>query len=172
MRLLAGQVYALRPEMLNDARNVTWTMDIYADGAGRSVELRPNLTPDPRFYYRRQDVPAASHPPLAACMARLAGRVEHEIIWDPFCGSGLELIECALLGGVERICGTDRSAAAIAIARGNFAAAKVAWGAAGAGLLRLSRFCRQRESWTQSRDVCSSPIRPWAGASPSPICAG
>jgi tRNA G10 N-methylase Trm11 len=58
-------------------------------------------------------------------MARLAGRVEHEIIWDPFCGSGLELIESALLGGVERLCGTDRSAAAIAIARGNFAAAKV-----------------------------------------------
>jgi tRNA G10 N-methylase Trm11 len=58
-------------------------------------------------------------------MARLAGRVRHEIVWDPFCGSGLELIECALLGGVERIHGTDRSAAAIAIARGNFAAAKV-----------------------------------------------
>ena len=125
VRLLAGQIYALCPEMLNDARNVTWTMDIYPDGAGRSVELRPNLTPDPRFFYRRQDVPAASHPPLAACMARLAGRVEHEIIWDPFCGSGLELIESALLGGVERLCGTDRSAAAIAIARGNFAAAKV-----------------------------------------------
>jgi tRNA G10 N-methylase Trm11 len=57
-------------------------------------------------------------------MARLAGRAPHEIIWDPFCGSGLELIESALLGGVERIHGTDRSAAAIAIARRNFAAAK------------------------------------------------
>jgi 23S rRNA G2445 N2-methylase RlmL len=125
VRLLARRVYALCPEMLNDARQVTWTADIYPDGRGHSVELRPNLTPDPRFYYRRQDVPAASHPPLAACMARLAGRVQHEIVWDPFCGSGLELIECALLGGVERIHGTDRSAAAIAIARGNFAAAKV-----------------------------------------------
>jgi predicted RNA methylase len=125
VRLLARRVYALCPEMLNDARKVTWTVDIYPAGGGHSVELRPNLTPDPRFYYRRQDVPAASHPPLAACMARLAGRVRHEIVWDPFCGSGLELIECALLGGVERIHGTDRSAAAIAIARGNFAAAKV-----------------------------------------------
>jgi predicted RNA methylase len=125
VRLLAGRVYALCPEMLNDARNVTWTMDICAGERGRRVELRPNVTPDPRFAYRMQDVPAASHPPLAACMARLAGRVEHEIIWDPFCGSGLELIESALLGGVERIHGTDRSAAAIAIARGNLAAAKV-----------------------------------------------
>jgi tRNA G10 N-methylase Trm11 len=61
---------------------------------------------------------------MAACMARLAGRAQHEIIWDPFCGSGLELIESALLGGVERILGTDLSAAAIAITRGNFAALK------------------------------------------------
>jgi SAM-dependent methyltransferase len=124
VRRLAGQVYALCPEMLNDGRNVTWTMDIFEGEDSRRVELRPNVTPDPRFCYRRQDVPAASHPPMAACMARLAGRVEHEIIWDPFCGSGLELIESALLGGVERILGTDLSAAAIAITRGNFAALK------------------------------------------------
>jgi predicted RNA methylase len=124
VRQLAGRVYELCPEMLNDGRNVTWTMDIYWEGGGHRVELRPNVTPDPRFYYRRHDVPAASHPPLAACMARLAGRMQHEVIWDPFCGSGLELIESALLGGVERIRGSDRSAAAIAIARGNLAAVK------------------------------------------------
>ena len=125
VRLLAARVYALCPEMLNDPRHVTWTVDIYPDGRGRSVELRPNLTPDPRFFYRLQDVPAASHPHLAACMARLAGKMEHEIVWDPFCGSGLELIERALLGGVERLFGTDRAAAAIAIARRNFAAARL-----------------------------------------------
>ncbi|MGD0814250.1 MAG: methyltransferase [Verrucomicrobiota bacterium] len=122
VRLLAGRVYELCPEMLNDARNVTWTVDIYPDSR---VELRPNLTPDPRFYYRRRDVPAASHPPLAACMARLAGLAENEIVWDPFCGSGLELIERALLGGVRAIHGTDLSAAAIAIARDNFAAVRM-----------------------------------------------
>ncbi len=122
VRLLAGCVYALCPEMLNDARNVTWTVDIYPDGR---VELRPNLTPDPRFYYRRRDVPAASHPQLAACMARLAGRFENEVVWDPFCGSGLELIERTLLGGVRAIHGTDLNATAIAIARDNFAAARL-----------------------------------------------
>jgi predicted RNA methylase len=125
VRLLAGCVYALCPEILNDARNVTWTIDIYPDGRGNSVELRPNLTPDPRFYYRRRDVPASSHPQLAASMARLAGRIEDEIVWDPFCGSGLELIESALLGGVRAIHGTDLSAEAIAIARDNFTAARV-----------------------------------------------
>jgi predicted RNA methylase len=125
VRLLAARVYALCPEMLNDARHVTWTVDIHPAGRGGFVELRPNLTPDPRFFYRLEDVPAASHPHLAACMARLAGKMEHEIVWDPFCGSGLELIERALLGGVERIFGTDRAAAAIAVARRNFAAAKL-----------------------------------------------
>jgi len=125
VRLLAARVYSLCPDLLNDARHVTWTADIYPAGRGHSVEWRPNLTPDPRFYYRRHDVPAASHPPLAACMARLAGRADHEIVWDPFCGSGLELIECALLGGVQRLHGTDRAPAAIAIARRNFAAAKL-----------------------------------------------
>jgi 23S rRNA G2445 N2-methylase RlmL len=122
---LAGRVYARCPEILNDGRKVTWTMDIYPDGRGRLVELRPNLTPDPRFSYRRKDVPAASHPHLAACLARLAGRIGNEIVWDPFCGSGLELVESALLGGVRCLYGTDHSQEAVAIAQDNFAAAKV-----------------------------------------------
>jgi 23S rRNA G2445 N2-methylase RlmL len=121
---LAGRVYARCPEILNDARKVTWTIDIYPDGRGHLVELRPNLTPDPRFSYRLKDVPAASHPPLAACLARLAGRVENEVIWDPFCGSGLELAESALLGGVRRVYGTDLSGEALGIAQNNFRAAK------------------------------------------------
>ena len=125
VRLLANRAYAMCPEILNDARSAPWTIAIHPAARGSSVELSPRLTPDPRFPYRHADVPAASHPPLAACMARLAGRRENEIVWDPFCGSGLELIERALLGGVRVICGTDRSADAIAITRKNFAAANV-----------------------------------------------
>jgi tRNA G10 N-methylase Trm11 len=56
-------------------------------------------------------------------MARLAGWQENEIIWDPFCGSGLELVERTLLGGVRSVFGTDLSDQAIDIARRNFAAA-------------------------------------------------
>jgi predicted RNA methylase len=122
---LARQVYARCPEILNDPRSVTWTIDMYPNGRGQLVELRPNMTPDPRFAYRRRDVPAASHPPLAACLSRLAGRLPNEIIWDPFCGSGLELIESALLGGAQSVCGGDLSSEAIAIAQNNFAAAQI-----------------------------------------------
>jgi 23S rRNA G2445 N2-methylase RlmL len=122
---LASLIYARCPEILNDARKVTWTVDIYPDGRGQLVELRPNMTPDPRFSYRQRDVPAASHPPLAACLARLAGRIGDEVIWDPFCGSGSELIESVMLGGVRSVYGSDRSAEAVGIAQFNFEAAKM-----------------------------------------------
>ena len=125
VRLLANRAYSMCPDILNDPRRAPWSMDLLPTGHGITVELRPKLTPDPRFTYREADIRAASHPPLAACMARLAGRVEHEIVWDPFCGSGLELIERARLGGVEYVYGTDLNPNAIAISRTNFAAAGV-----------------------------------------------
>ena len=125
VRLLANRAYALCPDLLNDPRSAPWAIDIHPAGRGCTAELRPRLSPDPRLWFRQQDVPAASHPPLAACMARLAGRVENDILWDPFCGSALELIERTFLGGVRSVFGTDLSADAIAISRANFAAAQL-----------------------------------------------
>ena len=125
VRRLADLVYARCPEILNDARSALWAVDIHPAGRGCFVELRPRLTPDPRYDFRRRDVPAASHPPMAACMARLAGDHDREIVWDPFCGSGLELVERALRGGVQCVHGTDLSEEAIEITRSNFAAAKM-----------------------------------------------
>jgi hypothetical protein len=93
VRLVVNRAYELCPEILNDARSAPWTIAVHPAGRGNMVELTPRFTPDPRLAFRVGDVPAASHPPLAACMARLAGQREDEIVWDPFCGSGLELIE-------------------------------------------------------------------------------
>jgi SAM-dependent methyltransferase len=125
VQLVANRAYAMCPEILNDARQAPWAIDLHAIKHGCSVELRPKITPDPRLAFRKDDVWAASHPPLAACMARLAGRIPDEIVWDPFCGSGLELIETALLGGVKILHGTDISPEALAIAQANVAAAKL-----------------------------------------------
>lgn len=122
VRLATARAFALCPEILNDARSAPWAIEVHPGQMNSSVELRPRLSPDPRLAYRRGDVPAASHPPLAACMARL-GAGKDDIVWDPFCGSGLELVERALLGGVRAIYGTDLSESAIAIAEANFAAA-------------------------------------------------
>lgn len=122
---LADRAFTLDPDILNDPRAAPWSMDIRRDGDELSVELRPKLVPDPRFAYRQDDVDAASHPPLAACMARLAGHVPDEVVWDPFCGSGTELVECALLYPVAQVIGTDIRAEALAIARTNLAAAQM-----------------------------------------------
>ena len=122
VRDIANRAYALCPDLLNDARNAPWAVEIHPHRGQFSVELRPRFSPDPRFAYRRLDVPAASHPPLAACMARLAGTSGKDIVWDPFCGSGLELIERGLLGGVRELLGSDCSAEAIDVAKSNLAA--------------------------------------------------
>ena len=122
VRDIANRAYALSPDILNDARNAPWAVEIHPHGSHFTIELRPRFSPDPRFSYRRLDVPAASHPPLAACMARLAGNSGKDIVWDPFCGSGLELIERGLLGGVAKLLGSDQSATAIDISRSNLAA--------------------------------------------------
>lgn len=135
IRHVVQQAHAHAPELLNDARQAPWSVDVIPVGSGPGkkrdtvVELRPRLYPDPRLGYRQDDIPAASHPPLAACMARLAAQASphtdepRQVVWDPFCGSGLELIERSMLGGVLAVHGTDLDPAAIGIARANFEAA-------------------------------------------------
>jgi tRNA G10 N-methylase Trm11 len=88
--------------------------------------LVPRAFDDPRFGYRRADVPAASHPTLAAALARAARVRPDDVVWDPFVGSGLELVERALLGPYARLIGTDLDSRALNAARANLAAASVA----------------------------------------------
>jgi SAM-dependent methyltransferase len=129
IRQVVERAYARAPEILNDSRQALWSVDVIPLGVlGKeaSVELRPRLYPDPRLAYRQDDIAAASHPPLAACMVRLAGKfAEPEVIWDPFCGSGLELIERAMQGGVAVAYGTDLDVKALEVAQANFEAANL-----------------------------------------------
>jgi 23S rRNA G2445 N2-methylase RlmL len=120
---VANEAFALCPDLLNDARQAPWAIEVYPEKVGLSVELRPRVLPDPRFTYRVDDVPASTHPPLAAAMARMAGVEEDEVIWDPFCGSGLELIERGLLAKVQTLIASDIKRKATEIAALNFAAA-------------------------------------------------
>ncbi len=120
---VSQHVFAAAPMLLNDPRQALWEVGVRETAQGVRAELSPRLRPDPRFAYRRGDVPAASHPPLAAAMARLAGvgACGAEKVWDPFCGSGLELAECLLRGEIGTVFGTDLSAEAVAVAKANFA---------------------------------------------------
>lgn len=111
--------------IVNDSHAARWTLRA-PPGADGELLMVPRLSPDPRFSYRVADVPAASHPTLAAALARLAGSAPDEVVWDPFVGSGLELIERARLGPVRALWGSDVDPRALAAARQNLDAAGVA----------------------------------------------
>ncbi|MGZ0654655.1 TRM11 family SAM-dependent methyltransferase [Coraliomargarita sp. W4R53] len=126
VQAIVNEAFSLCPDLLNDPRKSPWAIEIFPEKVGQSVELRPRVLPDPRFTYRVDDVPASTHPPLAAAMAQLAGIQADDVVWDPFCGSGLELIERARLGDVSAIIATDIDGDAIEIARKNFESAGIA----------------------------------------------
>jgi predicted RNA methylase len=123
---VAAQVNALGSAWINDSRQAPWEVRVLA----REIELRPKMHADSRFGYRVADVPAASHPTLAAALALVCDPREGQVVWDPFVGSAQELIECSMLAKNLTLLGTDLQPAAIAAARSNFAAA----GLASAGL--------------------------------------
>ena len=119
---VAKLVATAAPELVNDPTATTWDIAVVAD----ALELRPRRIADPRFAYRVADVPAASHPTVAAALAFVAGARPDDRVWDPFVGSGLELVERVRLGPVRSLAGTDLAEPALVAARANLAAADVA----------------------------------------------
>ena len=151
---IAEAAYAKQPRILNDPRqsDSAWQVDVMLP-AGRvrssrgCVELRPRLSPNPRLAYQTATYYAGAHPPLAASMVRMAGKLSAlqrpsgqgaaaescgpVVVWDPFCGTAMELIEsalfngndCSRLGGLSLV-GTDLDEAALAVAQTNVEAAK------------------------------------------------
>jgi 23S rRNA G2445 N2-methylase RlmL len=89
------------------------------------VEIVPRALRDPRFAYRVADVPAASHPTIAAAIARASAPRDDDVVWDPFAGSGTELVERARLGPYARLLGTDIDQRALDAAAKNLAAAGI-----------------------------------------------
>lgn len=105
-------------ELVNDPTQAPWAVSVESSPAPRLL-LKPVAAPDLCFDYRVRDVPAASHPTLAAALARAAGVRADDVVWDPFTGSGAELIERAQLGPVRELHGTDLDARALAAAKQN-----------------------------------------------------
>jgi len=130
---VARDVGAAAPELVNDPTQTTWDVHV-DDGDARSaaaLELVPRRVDDPRFSWRVAEVPAASHPTVAAALAFVAGVRGGDRVWDPFCGSGAELVERARLGPCTLL-GTDVDEEALAAARANLAAAKALLAGTGA----------------------------------------
>jgi hypothetical protein len=118
---VAKEVATRAPELINDPTQTTW--DVAADD--RYIILSPRRIDDPRFAWRVADIPAASHPTVAAALAYVGEARHGDRVWDPFVGSGGELIERTRLGTYASLLGTDLDDAALAAARQNLAAARV-----------------------------------------------
>ncbi len=123
---IAELVQARAPEIVNDPRESTWEAVVRTTTATRAeVVLVPRALGDPRFAYRVAEVPAASHPTIAAALAHVGGVKADDVVWDPFVGSALELIERGRKGPFARLLGTDLDAGALDAARRNLAAARI-----------------------------------------------
>jgi precorrin-6B methylase 2 len=120
---VARDVTAAVPALVNDPTATTW--DVIVDDEARTLALEPRRLDDPRFAYRVADIPAASHPTVAAALAWLGEVRPGDRVWDPFCGSGVELIERARRGPLRSLLGTDLDPGALDAARANLAAAGV-----------------------------------------------
>lgn len=119
---IAEQISEKSPDLINDSREPLWEFVAYQrKGSSFSIDLVPKKLTDPRFLYRVKDVPAASNPNLAAALAKLADAHDNDFVWDPFCGSGTELIERAIIGPYKAMLGTDNDKKAIIAAKENVA---------------------------------------------------
>jgi 23S rRNA G2445 N2-methylase RlmL len=119
----ARAIARLAPDLVNDPTRSLWELRVATTRRFVDVSIAPRELDDPRFAWRRRDVPAASHPTLAAVLARVAGVQPDDVVWDPFVGSGGELIERALSGPFAKLEGTDVDLRALDAARENLEAA-------------------------------------------------
>ncbi|HMI92118.1 MAG TPA: methyltransferase [Polyangiales bacterium] len=141
---VASAVSAACPELVNDPQQSPWEARVSITHEKLRIELCPRRLDDPRFAYRVSDVPAASHPTIAAALARIGGVRAGDRVWDPCVGSGLELVERGLLGPYAELWGTDLAESALAAARKNLAAA---------GLARVQLVRADARSFTPPRPV-------------------
>lgn len=120
---IAQQMAQRAPRFVNDPTESAWEVCLTEMGQTLAIDLIPLAITDNRFDYRRALLPAASHPTIAAALAQVAGVRADDIVWDPFVGSGLELIERGLLGPYRWMFGTDTDGRAIRAATENIHAA-------------------------------------------------
>jgi 23S rRNA G2445 N2-methylase RlmL len=118
---VAREMRALAPNLINDPSDSSFHVEAHVSEQEVALEIVPRYR-DERFAYRQGDVPAASHPTIAAALVRVAGVDRNDVVWDPFVGSGLELCERARLGPYRTLYGSDLDENALRVARANLSA--------------------------------------------------
>ncbi len=84
---IAERAAALAPDMVNDPREANWELVVAPNGGAPELVLVPTGFDDPRFAYRRREVRAASHPTLAAALARAAAANADDRVVGSFRGA-------------------------------------------------------------------------------------
>ena len=118
--LLGGEAW-----LRNDPKESPWEIEVVDAPPKLSLVAVAKKLDDTRFAYRVADVPAASHPTIAAALAMVSAAEPNDVVWDPFVGSGLELGERARFGSYRALHGTDLEEGALAAARKNLESAGV-----------------------------------------------
>jgi predicted RNA methylase len=111
--------------LVNDPSGAPW--EVLVRERDEDLLLIARRFDDPRFAYRRLDVRGSSHPTVAAALAHVAvaGAGSREVVWDPFVGGALELIERGLLAPCRELHGSDCDPAALEAARSNLETASL-----------------------------------------------
>lgn len=117
---IAKRVASTVDWLTNDPVERDWEVLVELSETTSHVTIEPRIE-DPRFPWRVADIPAASHPTVAAALVWLSTPRPDDVVWDPFMGSGLELCERAHVAKFSKLIGSDIDAAAIKAAKKNFA---------------------------------------------------
>jgi tRNA (guanine6-N2)-methyltransferase len=102
------------------------TVRVLLDGVTATAALRLEPRPAHRRDYKLDTGPGTLHPPLAAALARLAGRPDARRVLDPFCGDGTLAIEAALARPGALVLAGDHDPERLGNAAANAARAGVA----------------------------------------------
>lgn len=108
VRRVAQALSEHAPWLLDDPKACPWqVLPRFSQHRITGLLLCPKPIADPRFAYRQDLVPAASHPTLAAALVKTLQPQPGDVLWDPFVGSGAELCEAHLRCPSARLLGSD-----------------------------------------------------------------
>ncbi len=96
-----------------DGRSAHWQIEL----VGKMVVIVPKAYMDDRFVWRDASIEGASDPTIASAIVLLAHIKPGEVVYDPFCGAGSELILAGKVAPHLRLIGTDTSPEALSRAK-------------------------------------------------------
>lgn len=107
-----------------DDRRCEINLRVFIDHESAIVGMRLADAPLYKRTYKQDHIPGSLKPSVAAALLFIAGTKAGDRLLDPFCGAGTILVEAAALGATAL--GGDVEASAVAAAKENGAAARVA----------------------------------------------